>query len=199
MIGTQPSGDTLVSRASIAFSAYQDGDRAAFDTLVKIATPLLWHTARGQGVSQVVAEDVLQTVWLNLLRSSVSVRDPQTIIKWLLTSVRREAWRARQREEVARNRSTGTDEELSELPLPSDGQPDAVVLRQRRQDQLWRHVQHLTPRCRALLRVIAFADRPDYGVIAESFGMPVGSIGPTRGRCLAKLRDQLARDPEWEA
>lgn len=198
MIGTQPSGDTLVSRASIAFSAFQNGDRAAFDTLVEISTPLLWHTVRGQGVSQVVAEDVLQTVWLNLLRSSASVRDPRTIIKWLLTSVRREAWRAARRDQAVRDR-TGSDDELSDLPIPADGQPEVVVLRQRRQQVLWGHVQRLTPRCRALLRVIAFADRPDYGVIAESFGMPVGSIGPTRGRCLAKLRDQLARDAEWEA
>ena len=48
------------------------------------------------------------------------------------------------------------------------------------------------------MRVIAFADRPDYALIAESLGMPVGSIGPTRGRCLAKLRQELAADPQWE-
>jgi len=48
------------------------------------------------------------------------------------------------------------------------------------------------------IRVIAFADKPDYAHLAESLGMPVGSIGPTRGRCLAKLRDLLAGDPHWE-
>ncbi|WP_206063205.1 hypothetical protein [Nocardioides sp. HDW12B] len=46
--------------------------------------------------------------------------------------------------------------------------------------------------------MIAFADRPDYAHLAESLGMPVGSIGPTRGRCLAKLKDLLAHDPRWE-
>ena len=56
----------------------------------------------------------------------------------------------------------------------------------------------LPERCRRLLRVIAFADRPDYAAVAEALGMPVGSIGPTRGRCLAKLRAQLAADPAWE-
>jgi DNA-directed RNA polymerase specialized sigma24 family protein len=45
--------------------------------------------------------------------------------------------------------------------------------------------------------VIAFADRPDYATVAEALGMPVGSIGPTRGRCLAKLREQLNNDPKW--
>ena len=45
---------------------------------------------------------------------------------------------------------------------------------------------------------IAFADKPDYATVAQSLGMPVGSIGPTRGRCLAKLRQALETDPRWE-
>jgi hypothetical protein len=45
--------------------------------------------------------------------------------------------------------------------------------------------------------VIAFAERPDYAALSEALGMPVGSIGPTRGRCLAKLRSLLTADPEW--
>ncbi|MGN6613012.1 MAG: sigma-70 family RNA polymerase sigma factor, partial [Angustibacter sp.] len=49
----------------------------------------------------------------------------------------------------------------------------------------------LPERCQALLRVIAFADRPDYASVAESLGMPIGSIGPTRGRCLHRLRAAL--------
>jgi DNA-directed RNA polymerase specialized sigma24 family protein len=63
---------------------------------------------------------------------------------------------------------------------------------------LWRHVAGLSERCRYLLRVIAFADRPDYAAIAEALGMPVGSIGPTRGRCLAALRAALVLDPAYE-
>ena len=62
-----------------------------------------------------------------------------------------------------------------------------------------RHIAALPERCRALLRVIAFADRPDYAELSKALGMPQGSIGPTRGRCLAKLRLALAADPAWEA
>jgi len=58
-------------------------------------------------------------------------------------------------------------------------------------------VQALPERCRQLLGVIAYADKPDYAALAEALGMPVGSIGPTRGRCLAKLRDALTRDSAW--
>jgi RNA polymerase sigma factor (sigma-70 family) len=201
MIGTQPTRDTLVTRASAAFAAFQGGERKAFDLLVEMSTPLLWHTARSQGVSPVAAEDVLQTVWLNLLNSAESVRDPQTIVKFLMTSTRREAWRVLKREQVisAKAVSSPDDDEVAGIPAPEEALPDSVVLQDSRRRVLWAHISRLAPKCRELLRVIAFADRPDYAEIAESLGMPVGSIGPTRGRCLAKLRNQLGHDPQWEA
>ena len=76
--------------------------------------------------------------------------------------------------------------------------PEERVLRSDTDSRLWHHIAQLPERCQALLRVIAFADRPDYAAVAEALGMPVGSIGPTRGRCLAKLRLQLANDTAWE-
>ena len=93
MIGTEPGGETLCGRASSSFAAFRAGDRAAFDELVGLLTPLLWHTVRGQGIDPVAAEDVVQTVWMRLLHGSAAIRDPQTVVKWLLTSARREAWR----------------------------------------------------------------------------------------------------------
>jgi RNA polymerase sigma factor (sigma-70 family) len=202
VIGTRPEGQTLVDRAAAAFSDFRTGDRGAFDDLVTAVTPLLWHTVRGQGVDPVAAEDVVQTVWMRLLHSAESVRDPQTVVKWLLTAARREAWRAAKRSRLDGSRVATTldpgSEELTELPAQREAMPDEAVLRSRTERRLWHHVQDLSPRCRALLRVIAFADRPDYALIADSLGMLVGSIGPTRGRCLAKLRQQLTSDPQWE-
>jgi RNA polymerase sigma factor (sigma-70 family) len=204
MITTESGGETLVSQASRAFASYQRGDRAALDDLVTLLTPLLWHTVRGQGIDRVAAEDVVQTIWLRLLHSSESIRDPQTVVKWLLTAARREAWRVsrRARTEMVRTASVhaadGEGEDLTALPAPREHSPEATVLRDEQQRRLWDHVHTLPERCRQLIRVIAFADRPDYAVLAESLGMPVGSIGPTRGRCLAKLRQGLAHDPTWE-
>lgn len=201
MIDARPSGDTLVTRAAVAFADYRDGDRQAFDDLLRMVTPLLWHTARGQGIDQNAVEDVLQTVWMSLLRHAESVRDPRTVVKWLLTTTRREAWRVsrQQRAHLTNSVYDAEGEVTASLPADESDQPDQVALRSHRQRLLWAHVQQLSPRCRELLRVIAFADRPDYAVVAESLGMPVGSIGPTRGRCLAKLRVVLASDPAWEA
>ena len=201
MIHADPARHSVVQRAADAFAAYRDGDRASFDELVTVLTPLLWHTVRSQGVDRVAAEDVVQTIWMRLLHSSASIRDPQTIVQWLLTAARREAWRISKRTRVEDNRRVPLptqDGERPDVPTGPDELTDETVLREDRQRRLWKHVQALPDRCRELIRVIAFADRPDYAVIAASMGMPVGSIGPTRGRCLAKLRIELMKDPQWE-
>ena len=75
--------------------------------------------------------------------------------------------------------------------------PEVAVFTDRAAGVLWRHVGQLSERCRRLLRVIAFDDRPDYAALTVQLGMPVGGIGPTRRRCLDKLRARLAADPEW--
>lgn len=204
MIGTTPStasGETLVAQAVAAFSRYQEGDRAAFDALVDVMTPLLWRTVRGAGLDAVAAEDVVQTVWLTLLRSAATVRDPQSVVGWLLTAARREAWRVSKRFRTDSERSSsvfGVDaEEVMALPEQREPGPEERVVLDERQRRLWEHVQSLPERCRQLIGVVAGADRPDYAHLAPALGMPVGSIGPTRGRCLAKLRDLLSRDPHW--
>lgn len=200
MIEAHPA-ESVVVRASEAFGRYQAGDRAAFDSLVEVVTPVMWRTVRGAGLDQVTSEDVLQTVWMSLLHSADAIRDPQTILKWLITSTRREAWRVSKRSRTDQSRSAavfGVDAEEAMAVPDQRGGPDDVVLRDDRQRRLWDHVQALPVRCRQLISVIAYADRPDYAHLAEALGMPVGSIGPTRGRCLAKLRDQLGRDPHWE-
>jgi len=55
----------------------------------------------------------------------------------------------------------------------------------------------LPQRCRELLRIVAMVDRPDYTLVSDALEMPRGSIGPTRGRCLEKLREMLLADPVW--
>ena len=57
--------------------------------------------------------------------------------------------------------------------------------------RLWAAFRQLSPRCQELLRIVAFVPRPDYATVAAELGMQIGSIGPTRGRCLAKLRAVL--------
>jgi RNA polymerase sigma factor (sigma-70 family) len=158
-------------------------------------TALLWHTARGQGLTGPQAEDVVQNTWLLLVQHADRITDPGGVLKWLLTTTRREAWamaRRSRREEVREDLGDARED----VPVQDDTLE--VVVRSHEQGLLWRHFKDLPERCQVLLRVIALAERPDYAQVAEALGMPVGSIGPTRGRCLAKLRMALLRDPGWE-
>jgi DNA-directed RNA polymerase specialized sigma24 family protein len=93
-------------------------------------------------------------------------------------------------------RQTTDSAALEAVPDP-DPPPGEQLLTDERDRVLWRYFQRLPARCQALLRVVAHVDRPDYAKVSEALGMPVGSIGPTRGRCLAKLRELLLADPMW--
>lgn len=195
MIGAEQVPETLASRAAGLFTAFRDGDETKMADLVGLLTPILWHTVRAQRVERTSAEDVLQSVWLSFVRSADSINDPQAVLQWLIVSARREAWRVVKRED----RVEPTDFEVDDVVTPVTDLPEELVLRSEGDSRLWQHIARLPERCQALLRVIAFADRPDYANVADSLGMPVGSIGPTRGRCLAKLRAQLIADPGWES
>ena len=73
----------------------------------------------------------------------------------------------------------------ADLPDSTLDGPESAALASAEGRVIWRHIESLSERCRSLLRVVAFSDRPDYASVAQALGMPVGSIGPTRGRCLA--------------
>jgi RNA polymerase sigma factor (sigma-70 family) len=188
--------DSLAVRAGRLFSAYRSGEDAAMSGLVRALTPILWHTVRSTRLDNAAAEDVLQTVWLSLVRHGDTILEPNAVLQWLVVSTKREAWRVSRGQDRVRPEDVETTR-ASE----SDGEAEVgeQVAGAESDDVLWRHVQLLPERCQALLRVIAFAAKPDYAQIARALGMPVGSIGPTRGRCLAKLRLALAADPQWGA
>jgi RNA polymerase sigma factor (sigma-70 family) len=194
MIGAEPVPETLASRAAQLFAGFRDGDETKMADLVALLTPILWHTVRAQRLDREAAEDVLQTTWLALVRSSPTIADAQAVLQWLIVTARREAWRVVKKSD----RVEPKDFEPDDFRTPQRELPEQVMLQTDSDSRLWQHVSQLPDKCRELLRVIAFADRPDYAAIASSLGMPVGSIGPTRGRCLAKLRLQLANDPGWD-
>jgi RNA polymerase sigma factor (sigma-70 family) len=187
--------DSLANRAGRLFSRYRAGEEDQMAELVKILTPILWHTARASRLDTAAAEDVLQTVWLTLVRKADTITEPRAVLQWMVVTTKREAWR------VARTQARVRPEDLEADGAQRSDDTESVedaVLRATSDNRLWQHVEGLPERCRALLRVIAFADRPDYAELAQALDMPQGSIGPTRGRCLAKLRLALAQDPTWE-
>jgi RNA polymerase sigma factor (sigma-70 family) len=194
---TAPAAGRVRSLAVVAgdaFSDYRDGDLNRMSDLIRAVTPILWHTVRSYRLDNQTAEDVLQTTWMALVRRADSIADPRAVLQWLIVTARREAWRVAS----AQRRVNPTDWENDELLAPVEDQPERTVVRDSQDAALWEQVTRLPLRCQQLIRVIAFADQPDYAQIARSLGMPIGSIGPTRGRCLAKLRALLTTDPGWE-
>jgi len=188
-------GDGLAARVAALLLAHRDGDQDAMGVLVRKVTPLLWHVARGFRLDASSAEDVAQNTMLAFVRHSHEIAEPHAALRWLVVTARREAMRAA----AHRDRTELVDDAARTVPAPEAEQPERVVLATATQRVLWRNVARLSDRCRQLLRVIAFAERPDYATLSTALGMPIGSIGPTRGRCLAKLKVLLAADPEWGA
>lgn len=193
MTGTTGPGTDLAGLAARAIGAYREGDSSLMGPMVSALTPLLWRVARSQGLDAAQAEDAVQTAWLRLMQSLERIEDDLAVLKWLVTTVRRECW--------AVSRRSGRMNVVDPVSLPEgppvDG-PEQLTANATEASLIWSHVQRLSERCRKLLAVIAFADRPDYQAISEGMGMPIGSIGPTRGRCLAKLRAAMLADPRWD-
>jgi len=180
-------------RLAVLLEGAVAGRREDLDRIVVELTPLLWHVARAQGVDRSTCGDVVQTAWLTLLKHLGAIHTPEALTAWLVTVTKREALRLRRASD--REESTTVDV-LEGLTGHAPG-VDAPLLADEQQTVLWRLIGELPPRCQELIRVIAYTDRPSYEAISQALGMPHGSIGPTRGRCLAKLRALLLSSPDW--
>lgn len=160
------------------------GDEAAWNALVAKYANLLWSIARAHRLGAEAAADVVQTCWLRLLENLSRINEPERLAGWLATTARHECLRTLRRS----GREDPADD--TTLDRPDDLSPpvDAGVLVGERDAALWRALDRLGERCRILLRVLLADPPPAYDTVSKLLDMPVGSIGPTRARCLAKLR-----------
>ena len=164
------------------------GDQQAWGTLTDRYTNLLWSVARGMRLSRADAADVVQTTWLRLVERLDSLREPEHLGAWLTTTARRECL-ATQRRGVRMR--MGLPDAWGEIPAVSDPLDDAL-LREERDVALWKAFSTLTARCQSLLRVLMADPPPSYDEVSGALDMPVGSIGPTRQRCLKSLRENMS-------
>ncbi|GAA2001713.1 RNA polymerase sigma factor [Microbacterium ulmi] len=174
-------------RAGAFFVRWLNGEARAMDDLVRLMSPVLWHIVRAYGLDSALAEDVVQTTWLTLVHKHDTIHDPRAVSGWLTITARREAWRVSRQH----RRADATDTVDLELRLPATPSAEHTAALSDESRRLWDAVGRLAERCQRLLRVIAFDERPDYAHLAEELKMPIGSIGPTRQRCLGKLRELL--------
>jgi RNA polymerase sigma factor (sigma-70 family) len=167
-------------------AAAQAGDSDAWDHLVERYARLVWAVARGFALSAADAADVSQTTWLRLVEHLDKLREPEHLGGWLATTARHECLRVLRRNG---REIVGVDTDFDfEAGEPT---PEAVVLDGERDRVLWQSLGEISQRCQVLLRALATAPPPSYQDISAALGMPIGSIGPTRARCLDHLKRRV--------
>jgi RNA polymerase sigma factor (sigma-70 family) len=164
------------------------GDEKAWDQIVRRYATLVWAVCRNVGVVGGEADDVAATVWLRLVERLGTLREPAALPGWIVTTTRRECFGVLR----ARTRVVPVDQE--QLPAPTDPVadpvPDEWLLAEERRLALRIAFEGLSERCRQLLSLL-FRDPPaPYAEISGTMDLKIPSIGPTRIRCLEKLREQ---------
>ena len=169
----------LVTRA-------RNGDKQAWDTLVERYVPLIWSVCRRHRLGGADANDVGQIVWLRLVDQLDKIRDPAALPGWLATTTRRECGR------VLR---TARGPRAAFYPLAAENMTDEQgvaaeqeLLVAETHAALREAFRQLPPRCQQLITLLTEDSPMPYAEISARLGIPVGSIGPTRRRCLDKLR-----------
>jgi RNA polymerase sigma factor (sigma-70 family) len=174
----------------------RDGAAGAWATLVRRFQRLVYTVPRRAGLSEAEAADVFQLAFTRLVEHLGRLDDPGRVRAWLVTTARRETLKLleRERRTVAWPGAVGEDDEdpLASLPDPAP-LPETLLAELQEQDRLRRAVARLDDRSRAFVELLFLHEPPlGYAEIAARLGIAEGSIGPTRARCLDKLRRLLA-------
>lgn len=180
----EPDTGALLERAAA-------GDQQAWNALVDAYSGLVWAVARSHRLGSADAADVFQATWLRLVEHLGAIREPDRLGSWLATTARREA--------LAVLRRAGRDLPVGDLttlePRDTVGDaPDHDLLRRERDRALWQAVRELPAQCQAVLRLLLLDPPPSYAEVSAALDIPIGSIGPTRARCLDHLRRRLSSD-----
>jgi RNA polymerase sigma factor (sigma-70 family) len=178
-----PGHDDLPAADLVARTKH--GDQQAWDTLVERYAPLVWSICRRYRLGRADADDVGQDVWLHLVSHLDTIRDPAALAGWLATTTSRQSARAVR---AARRPGAGPMPEPGDIPDTQAATAEQELLQAERHAALRQAFSDLPPPCQRLLALLLQDPPPSYAAISAELGIPAGSIGPTRARCLDKLR-----------
>jgi len=174
-----PSVIALVARVC-------DGDQEAWNELIERYAPLVWSICLRYQLGRQDIDDVGQSVWLLLVEHVRELREPAALPGWLATTTRNECLRVLR---AARRL------DVEGLPPEDQMPPDSVatmleqeVIEAELNAALRLAFSELPPGCHDLLSMLLSDPPPGYAEVSAALGMPIGSIGPTRARCLERLR-----------
>ena len=172
-----------------------EGDPAAWNAIVDEYAGLLWSVVRGFRLNEAQAADAVQTTWLRLVEHIADLREPGHVAGWLKTTAQRVCLQVIR--QGGREQLTDWDEERgsgsgTRYDGPDEDGPETAALRQEQQVLVRRVLAELPDRHRQLMELLLASPAISYQEIGARLGMPVGSIGPTRARILARMREALA-------
>lgn len=167
-------------------------DEDAWRELVEKYKRLVYSIPRGYQLTDQACDDVFQSVFSLLFQNLAALRDSRTVAKWLMTTTQRECWRVAQSNARRASRLANVATPAGEPAEP----PESDLERWEQRIAVQQALTRLGGPCERLLRALFInSERPNYSEIAASLGIPTGSIGPTRARCLAKLASLLDQPP----
>jgi RNA polymerase sigma factor (sigma-70 family) len=168
----------------------RNGDKQAWDALVERYAPLVWSICRRHRLDGADTDDVGQSVWLRLVEQLGRIRDPAALPGWLATTTRRECWRVLRAAHGPE--AAGYLLDAGNIPDRQSGTAEDELLLAERHAALREAFTRLPPSYQRLIALLIEDPPVPYVEISNRLGIPVGSIGPIRGRCLEKLRQDPA-------
>lgn len=170
--------------------ACRRGDQLAWERLIRRYQRLIYAIPIRAGLDEDQAAEIFQDVFTTLFQKLNNIEQPEKLQAWLVTTTRRKTLHAISNAQVRRQSHLDADEPSNVATLIRDEAPlpDEQLLILEEQHRIRTALSSLDERCRTLLEMLFnLAQPPSYAEIASSLGVPEGSIGPTRARCLAKL------------
>ncbi|HVL39831.1 MAG TPA: sigma-70 family RNA polymerase sigma factor [Fimbriimonadaceae bacterium] len=176
----------------------RQGDDRAWSDLVRQFQALVYSIPKRMGLSEDDCADVFQATFLALYRSIDRIESPKTLPKWLGVTAGREALRLKRVSGRYVQESAEEGRSLEEVLTSEERSAEDMATSQSESHVVRQALSTLGGRCKDLLDLLYQEEEVPYAEISSRLGMPVGAIGPTRARCLEKLRHILAREGMFE-
>lgn len=168
------------------------GDDTAWDALVERFSGLVYSVAKRAGLNNDDAEDVAQSTFLTLYKNLDRINNPEALAGWLSVTAAREAFRVKRVSQKYVSVDDGA-RGLDELIAAEDASAEEVAELSVAIDAVTQALAALRQKCKELLTLLYLQDSPSYQDISERLDIPIGSIGPTRARCIDSLRTLLKK------
>lgn len=168
-----------------------DGEKSAWDALLTRYERLIFHTALKTGIEPDEVEDVFQSVCMIWIQNLKSLRQPQQLGAWLVTITRREVWSRWKHDHDSKMDA----EDVLELQIDPKESPEQLAAQTQDAHAVNKALSQIGEPCRSLLKSLYFDPKhPSYADISHRLNIAANSIGPTRSRCLEKLKQILSKN-----